>query len=262
MDSQIHQRLLLLAIFSILVFNFQNVAAQTDFSPESAPNLQPVISPSPQADTSFPPLGHVSFPPSESYSPSDSLPPSGSDSPDDKISFNIADSPSEAFASSNFDESAAVLSLGNVDPEIKKICDSTDYPSLCLNTIAPYLHGSTNEFSVLEVAIKAGNEYAKFALSTIRKLASTPGTPHEIVSILNDCKDSYEDVLYNFQKAMTALPERDIGTMNTMLSAVLTDAGDCEDAFAGANFPSPMSNFGEKLINMTSNCLAIVSLIH
>lgn len=351
MEFQIHQRLLVITILFFLVFNcqhcklVQNVDAETDFSPENAPNLQPVVSPRPQAEspdqelspspTSLPPLSHVSFPPSESYSPSDSfppsesnsvdenlspslpplnhvsfppsestyspsdslppseldslddeislslspsnhvslspseayspsdsLPPSESNSPDEEISPSISDAPSEAFAPSNFDDFSAFPPSANIDPKIKEICDSTDYPSLCLSSIVPFLNGRTDVMSVLEMSIKASNEYAKFALSMAKKVASIPGIPHQIVSILNDCMNSYEDVLYNFQNALTALPARDIGAMNSMLSAVITDAGDCEDGLNGANFPSPLSNFGEKLINMTSNCLAIVSLIH
>ncbi|KAL3505635.1 hypothetical protein ACH5RR_031017 [Cinchona calisaya] len=277
MEPQICQRLLFITISSLLVFNFQhskfvqNVAAETDFFPESSPNLQPAISPSPEADspaeqdispspTALPPLGHISFPPSESY------PPSESNSPDEEISPSISEDskpPSEALSPSNFDNFPDALPpSANIEPEIKKICNSTDYPSLCLSTIVPLLNGKTNVFSVLEIAIKASNEYAKFVLSTVKKLASIPGTPHEIVSVLNDCKDSYEDVVYNFDKTMNALTDHDIGTMNTMLSAVMTDAGDCEDNIKGANFPCPVSEFSEKLINMTSNCLAIISLTH
>ncbi|CDO98773.1 unnamed protein product [Coffea canephora] len=296
MESHIHQKLLLITVFSILVFNYehakfvQHVAAHTNSSPEPATfPSQGEESP----DQELPGLGHVSFPPSEAFSlpdsdsfppsesdepssepfslpDSDSLPPSESDEPSsepfslpdsDSLPPSESDETTEAYVPSYFGGDSPLPSSAYVDSDIKKICDSTDYPSLCLSTIVPSLDGQTDVFSVLEIAIKASHGYASTAFSMVKKLALTPGMPNQLVAIINDCRDSYDDVLYNFQRAMTALPARDVGTMNTMLSAVLTDVGDCQDAINAAKIPCPLSVFGDKLTNMTSNCLAIASMI-
>lgn len=268
MESRVHQKLLVIIAFSILVFNcehskfVQHVEAHTDLSPE------PATAPSQEEespDQELAPLGHVSFPPSESSDPSDpdSLPPSESVEPPSE-SLSPTDSvslpPSEASAPSSSGGVSPLPSSANVEPDVKKICDSTDYPSLCLSTIVPQLKGKTDVFSVLEIAIKASHGYASFAFSMVEKLATTPGMPNQLFAVINDCKDSYDDILYNFKNAMTALPARDFGTMNTMLSAVLTDAGDCQDAIDAAKIPSPLTVVGDKLINMTSNCLAISTM--
>jgi len=54
-------------------------------------------------------------------------------------------------------------------------------------------------------------------------------------------------------------PARDIGTINTMLSAALTDFVTCEDEFSGET--SELSPYDDKGTKMASNCLAIASLI-
>ncbi|KAL6548199.1 hypothetical protein OROGR_008620 [Orobanche gracilis] len=92
-------------------------------------------------------------------------------------------------------------------------------------------------------------------------MADAPGVPPELASVLRDCKDSYDDAVYNFESTIDAFPRRDIGTMNSMLSAVITDVGDCEDGFSGFGEESPFSSVADRLTNMTSNCLAIVSLL-
>ena len=75
----------------------------------------------------------------------------------------------------------------------------------------------------------------------------------------SDCKDSYIDALDNLKEAMNALPQRDFGTMNSLLSAAIMDFSDCEEEFFERN--SPLLEFNAKLTKMTSNGLAIVSLI-
>ncbi|KAL6970234.1 hypothetical protein U1Q18_029936 [Sarracenia purpurea var. burkii] len=144
-------------------------------------------------------------------------------------------------------------------PILEKICKSTDYPADCEEAIAPQLGDKTDLLSVVELAIKAAIEHTKLAISTAGIVAATPGTPPKMMSILSDIKDSYSDALDNFQQAMDALPARDVGTMNSMLSAAITDFSDCDDNLFG--FVSPLLDFNAKLTKMTSNCLAIVALI-
>ncbi|KAF5950824.1 hypothetical protein HYC85_012817 [Camellia sinensis] len=68
------------------------------------------------------------------------------------------------------------------------------------------------------MAIKAASEYTKVAVDTATKLASNPGIPPKMASIINDIRDSYSDALDNYNEAMEALQKHDVGTMNSMLS--------------------------------------------
>ncbi|KAH7513468.1 hypothetical protein FEM48_Zijuj12G0203100 [Ziziphus jujuba var. spinosa] len=146
-----------------------------------------------------------------------------------------------------------------VDPAVKKICDSTDYPTLCLASLTPFLIvGKTDPVSILELAIKASTQQAKLALEAATKLASAPNLPPRKASGLSDCQYMFNDALDNLESAMDAIPSKDYGTVNSMLSAVITDSETCEDGFTGQ---SPLAEFDDKLRMMGSNCLAISSLI-
>ncbi|CAK9145652.1 unnamed protein product [Ilex paraguariensis] len=228
MESHYYHTLFFISFFSLIIFNpshsiyGQHSSSEPSLPLDTPPNLQPVSSPGPQPELS--PTPTPTLAPSSEHPPV-SVPPST-----------------------------------NIDPTIEKICASTDYPDLCLSTVTPLLKGKNDIVSVLEVAIKASTNSTNLGLIMAKKLANMPGNTPEMVSILNDCTNSYDTALYNFRNAMDAFPGRDIGTMNTMLSAVITNVGDCEDGLSGMD--SPLSNCADKVIKMTSNCLAIISLIH
>ncbi|KAK6913691.1 Pectinesterase inhibitor domain [Dillenia turbinata] len=152
------------------------------------------------------------------------------------------------------------------DPKIKKICESTDYPQICLSTIAPFLTGKTDPLSVLEIVIKACVQHAKIALKAAKQLSEKAEIPKITSSGADVCKEHFEDALDNLQRALDAIPEKDLGSINSMLSAVMTDASTCEDAFQegpviDSDEDPPMKIYYDKLSKMASNCLAVASLI-
>ncbi|XP_042016385.1 uncharacterized protein LOC121764414 [Salvia splendens] len=183
----------------------------------------------------------------DAQNPSISLPPSSSEGPSIAPSNEYDLSPSNA------------LSGDDPNPALEKICESTDYPILCLSTVAPYLDGETDIQSVLDVAIQAGAEFSKYGQETAQKLAGNPANPPQHSSVLSDCRDGFETAAENYGKAADALAEQDKGTVNSMLSAVITYIGDCHDTIST---DSLLYSLTEKLINMTSNCLAISSIIN
>ncbi|KAL8484702.1 hypothetical protein ACS0TY_027120 [Phlomoides rotata] len=229
-------------------------------SPSSgpSPSSSPSPGPSPSSGTSpgpSPSLG-PSPGPSPSSGPSPGPSPSSGPSPGPS---SISDGPTDSEASYELDLSPSLAPSAIVDPKVKKICDSTDHPDLCLASIVPLLEGKTDVSSVLDVAIRAGAKISRYGLFLVQKLAADPATPPEVASILNDCKESCSTAVDNYENAIEALPEHDIGTMNSMLSAVITNVGDCEDALAKQGPNSPFSSVAVRLRSMTSNCLAIVS---
>lgn len=155
---------------------------------------------------------------------------------------------------------------GNAMVDVKKVCETTDYPSLCVNTVHPLLVNSENNNvslnSILGASINATDDVAKVALLAAKKIAHFPGTPPELASVLEVCEETYQEALDNFDKAKEAYDTQDVGTMNTMLSAVISNIEDCNTEVSSLNIPlpAPVAEFGDKLRNMTSNCLAIVSL--
>jgi len=75
---------------------------------------------------------------------------------------------------------------------------------------------------------------------------------------VTDCVGIYADALDNLRNAMDAIKSLDIGTINSMVSAALTDFDTCEDGFSGA---SPLSFYDQKGIKLASVCLAIATLV-
>ncbi|KAL0457489.1 UNVERIFIED_CONTAM: hypothetical protein Slati_1088100 [Sesamum latifolium] len=207
--------------------------------PISSPRPASVPTPSPAAGI---PASSISEPPSNSISPI-AAPLTDSDGPFD------VEAPTTLAPSTE------------VDPRVKEICDATHYSSLCLATVVPYLNGKTDVPSVLELAITAGAKLTKHALSVAKNVTEEPGINAELLQTLKECSRSYERAVNNYQHVVYAFPRRDKGTMNSMLSAVMIDIGDCEDAVSAHAVESPLSSIGGRLTHMTSNCLAIVSLL-
>lgn len=252
-------------LFYLLLFFFSSLLLPNHLAyPEVSPSPTPESSTGPSA-SSRPALGPSSFDGEEddvddeidTQQLSISLPPSTSEAPSMAPS---ADAPSGSDGSTEFDLSPVLApSADDVDPALDKICDSTDYPSLCLSTVSPYLDGETDIQSVLDVAIQAGAQFSKYGQATAQKLAGNPGNPPQHASVLNDCKDSFENAAENYGKAGDALAEQDRGTVNSMLSAVITYVGDCQETISK---DSPLYSLTDRLINMTSNCIAISSLMN
>ncbi|XP_031098777.1 uncharacterized protein LOC116002752 [Ipomoea triloba] len=138
---------------------------------------------------------------------------------------------------------------GNANRELRKICSKTENPSLCVSTIAPRLRGGgANARAVLDICIKASYDLAKTGAAKVKKLG------------VKECKGKFKDALSNFDLATKAFQKKDVGTMNSMLSAVVTDMSDCQDKLSGSG--SPLIALGDKLATMTSNCLLIIPQMH
>lgn len=226
--------------------------------PSSPPKAPPHSSPDPKLPSTSPKDAPLSKPaPSSPSSLSKDPTPS---SPAPKVAGPAPDQSSIKNPINNLRSAIPQPGGGQDNPGLKKICDATDYPDVCLSTLGPIAGPASDASSVLGVAIKAGSDFAKTAINTAQNLATKPGTPPDEASSIKDCKDSYDDVSYNFQNAADALPKKDIGTMNTMLSASLTNVEDCEDALQGR--VSPLTNISDTLRKMASNCLAIVAAMN
>lgn len=148
------------------------------------------------------------------------------------------------------------------DPAIKAICEKTDYPFLCMSSLAPFLASSNNPAAVLEMAIKASVNYTEAALAKAMRLSSDPSTSSITKAYIADCQENYSDAIDNFNIAANAISSGDIGLMNSMLSGAISDFQTCDDGFAEMNeLDSPFKEIDTNLSHMASNCLAIAALL-
>ncbi|XP_013588846.1 PREDICTED: putative uncharacterized protein DDB_G0290521 isoform X2 [Brassica oleracea var. oleracea] len=136
-------------------------------------------------------------------------------------------------------------------PEIKTICGKTDNPKLCESSISPLLTAAIkpDASSVLVLSIQASINATKAVMPTVNKVAAA------------DCQELYDDAVSNLEDAINAVKESDIATVNTNLSAAMTDYGTCNDGFEETGEPNPLADVADKLHKMVSNCLAISTLI-
>lgn len=250
--------IIIISLFSLIFFNSaQALCVPRNFSSNHAP---PTPKSPPKKD---PPASHVSTPspPSELASPPFSsetqtfiIPPSPRATPPTKRHHKQHSTTPPSGSTSSHHKLPPTPIHKSMNPAIKKICATTDNPSLCLSSIAPFLFGKSDPLSVLAMAIKASLRHTKKAMSKASHLAAGANPSPSV----EDCKDSYSDALDNFQNAMDAIHPRDIGTINSMLSAALTDFDTCEEGFSG---DSPLSFYDEKGSKLASICLAIASLV-
>ncbi|CAB4274906.1 unnamed protein product [Prunus armeniaca] len=278
---------LIILFFFLLCFNFAQAVCKPrnlnlryltipSTSPNSPSNSQPAMPPTkPQPGQFFPswrpagpPPSRTASAPNPSSQPPEKPPPAGNSislSPSSTSflrhpSDNPKDSPrSNLFTQSTYPKSASSFVPPN--PAIQQICKNTDYPDICVSSVAPFLPlvPKLDPVAVLEMTIKAATTHAKLSLAAASKLVLMNNIARGTAAALSDCKDMYGDALDGLQSAMDAIQSRDIGTINSMLSGVVTDAVTCGDGFEGEN--SPLGDYDDKLHKMASNCLAIASLI-
>ncbi|XP_058077452.1 pectinesterase inhibitor-like [Magnolia sinica] len=152
----------------------------------------------------------------------------------------------------------------NTDVIIREICEHTKNPDVCISSISPYLPniGDVDATTILGLQIKACTNYTNVAISAVEQMVKDPKTPPLMMGCLKVCRESYGNALNDLQSAVKAIEAHDSGTLNSMLSAVLTDIGTCEDAFTERpGLKSPMASQDNMLSKLASNCLAIAALI-
>ncbi|XP_010486189.1 PREDICTED: predicted GPI-anchored protein 58 [Camelina sativa] len=184
---------------------------------------------------------------SPAASPEDSNPPSE----EDDLETSSSPSPSALSGIDVLSSAKNILNTPLLSPEIKTICGKTDFPPLCESSVSPLLPAQLKPdvSSVLVLAIQASVNATRAAMAIVEKLAA------------DDCKELYDDALANLEDATNAVKSRDFATVNTNLSAAMTDYSTCNDGFEEAGEPNPLADVGGKLTKMVSNCLAISTLI-
>ncbi|XP_050374706.1 pectinesterase inhibitor [Argentina anserina] len=158
---------------------------------------------------------------------------------------------------------ASLPPVAAVDPFVKQLCNNTDHSDVCISSVIPFLSArgktSVDASVMLRMLIKACSIHAEMALAVASKLSTETNDGHGTAMAIMDCKEMYSDVLDGLQTAMNAITNKDMGTINSMLSGVISDAVTCDDGFEGQK--SPLGDVDDKLRKMGSNCLAMASLI-
>lgn len=159
-------------------------------------------------------------------------------------------------------QSLAAASPTPISPALKAICNKTDYPALCIASLAHFvLPNMDSPAAFLEVAIRVSVNYTEAALAKAKRLSSDPSISSTAKACISDCQDLYTDAVDSFNVAASAISTGDIGSMNSMLSGAISNFETCEDGFREMSEESPFKKIELKLSHMASNCLAIVALL-
>ncbi|KAH0465099.1 hypothetical protein IEQ34_005202 [Dendrobium chrysotoxum] len=153
-------------------------------------------------------------------------------------------------------------SLPYISHLIEFFCNHTDFSDLCLKSLinsSTVLKSPTNS-TVLAALMKAVDVKTHDARSFAQNLSADPHFDAKTRELLHDCIDVYDDALDNLEAAKEAISVGDIGTRDSMLSAMISNFGTCEDGFAEFSIKSPLEDWSETLQSMTDNCLAIINM--
>ncbi|KAL6188483.1 hypothetical protein ACLB2K_039875 [Fragaria x ananassa] len=205
--------------------------------------------------------------PAASHQPQNPAPtadsPSSSFSPPLLTGSSRINSQRNLFMQSLQPSAAPLPPLAAVDPVVKQLCNNTNNSDLCISSLIPFLSAqgktSLDAVTVLKMLIKACSIHTELALAVASKLSTEPKNAHQTTMAIMDCKDMYSDVLEGLQTATDAIAIKDMSTVKSRLTGVISDAVTCEDGFAGQK--SPLGDFDDKLRKMGDNCLAVASLI-
>ncbi|KAL3031123.1 hypothetical protein AAZX31_02G011200 [Glycine max] len=144
-------------------------------------------------------------------------------------------------------------------PMILKFCTGTENPTLCAETIAPYLTGTFDPIQALETEINATLEKAEEIAGNIKKMLDDPTTTKNAMDALGICQSQYDNILDNIKETVELVGNQNVVDAWYRFSSVLSYKEACEDAFKespGVDMPFPEDN--TKLFQLSGNCLAVM----
>ncbi|KAK6937272.1 Pectinesterase inhibitor domain [Dillenia turbinata] len=157
----------------------------------------------------------------------------------------------------------ALSSAVRIPADIKQLCDKTDYPALCVETITPYLNSSeTDALAVLSMHINALELLFESATKLAKAIPKPAFMPTLIAGALDVCIEMYDEALYSLEEAKHAIESGDAGSMKSYLDGIGTDVETCDDAFSKApGSSSPLKDIDGKINKIWSNMLAIAEQV-
>ncbi|KAF8016391.1 hypothetical protein BT93_H1792 [Corymbia citriodora subsp. variegata] len=128
------------------------------------------------------------------------------------------------------------------------LCKNTDFPALCSSMVKSKVNAEKATKSAINNIILKTRE-AKLSTSM------TKGDK----SLLDVCNEMYDTALSDLDTAVQNLKSGDKPSVQTNLSAVISDLETCVDTFAEANAKLPYEKMINLLEQMTSNSLALAA---
>ncbi|PIN15264.1 Pectinesterase [Handroanthus impetiginosus] len=120
---------------------------------------------------------------------------------------------------------------------IKKSCNTTTYPTLCVKTLYPYASTvKTNSIRLCNAALLVAIQSTGNCSTTVLKLASGKNISRPDASALKNCIGDLKDAVYELRQTVSAMrhlrdadKEFQWDNAKTYASAAITDAETCID---------------------------------
>ncbi|KAE8010266.1 hypothetical protein FH972_006651 [Carpinus fangiana] len=141
---------------------------------------------------------------------------------------------------------------------IASACDKTLYKQLCTKTLQKDPEGrkATTSEALSKVALKHATSAAtQIHDQVISLLKRSSGNKQA----LKDCKENYEDALYQLGRSTTALASKRYNDVNTWVSAAMSDADSCDEGFNDVRAKNPLGSEGTTFSHLCSIVLAITN---
>ncbi|KAI3435187.1 PMEI domain-containing protein [Psidium guajava] len=135
--------------------------------------------------------------------------------------------------------------------EAGDLCQKTDYPILCRTMVKSTVN-----------AEKATQSAINYLILQTRDAKTSSSKAKADKSLKDVCNEMYEDALSNLMTSLQNLKSHDKPSLQTNLSAVISDLETCKDTFEESNAKVPFENIIRQLEQMASNSLALAAGLH
>lgn len=135
-------------------------------------------------------------------------------------------------------DAAAAQRSEEVDPTLKRLCFSAEFPHECASAVVPFMEsgGTINAQSVLQAGLKLLAQRCLQAIEQAEKLKKESKSK-EMTDQLNFCEDQYRTIGNSTKQAAEALPAREFNKLESQLGSMVTAINECEAVFPSGKSP-------------------------
>ncbi|KAK4282574.1 hypothetical protein QN277_013935 [Acacia crassicarpa] len=175
--------------------------------------------------------------------------------------------PSPAPTPSPYDEKVVDLEASAVttitaasqhSAQLVDLCKDAEAPHLCVETIAPFIHGALDPVVAVNAEFGATMNLTVKVSDTIKTLQAQPDISNDDKASLEICADQYSSIVDTINDCLDSIKQNDVYGAWMKFSAVLSFQQACEDAFREGGSPIPFKEDSKTLFQLGGNCLAIL----
>ncbi|KAL2323721.1 hypothetical protein Fmac_028100 [Flemingia macrophylla] len=149
-----------------------------------------------------------------------------------------------------------------LSPEILSFCTGTENPSLCADTIGPYLDGTFDPVKALQSQINATLSKATDIAANISALLDDPATEAAALDALRICQSEYSSMVDTIKETVHLVEQQNVVDTYYKFSSVISYKSTCDDAFLESpGVHSPLADASDLLFQLGGNCLDIMNAI-